>query len=272
MQITARGGGTSQSGQTIGSGLVVDCSKYLRQILDIDQENKRCIVEPGIVLDELNREIAHTGLWFPVDVSTSSRATIGGMIGNNSCGTRSLRYGIMRDNVESLDTILASGVKVHFGQLHQSADRPNESSQANSLIRDLLELGIREAEHIEKIYPDVSRRVGGYNLDALLPEDDPVNLAALLTGSEGTLAITHRAALKLSPRPLKPSTGYLSFSDISYCHGSCAAYCKIRSGSCRNRRSDDDRSCAKHSVIPDDHKFVRQRTTGSTFACRIQRR
>src|SRR3972149_2455951 len=107
--VLARGGGTSQSGQTVGDSLVVDCSKYLTRIVELDVKHARCAVEPGIVLDDLNRQLKPHGLWFPVDISTSSRATIGGMAGNNSCGGRSLRYGIMRGNVFSIDAGLAHG-------------------------------------------------------------------------------------------------------------------------------------------------------------------
>ena len=97
--VLPRGGGTSQAGQTVGESLVVDCSKYLTRILDLDVKHRRVTVEPGIVLDELNRQLKAHGLWFPVDISTSSRATIGGMAGNNSCGGRSMRYGTMRDTI-----------------------------------------------------------------------------------------------------------------------------------------------------------------------------
>src|SRR4029453_14631204 len=115
--VLARGAGTSQCGQTINDALVIDCSKHLDHILDFDWKNRRCVVEPGIVLDDLNRQLKPHGLWFPVDVSTASRATIGGMAGNNSCGARSLRYGTMRDNVISLDAVLADGTPLHFGPL-----------------------------------------------------------------------------------------------------------------------------------------------------------
>src|SRR5712671_5847284 len=113
--VTARGGGTSQCGQTINTTLVVDCSKHLNRLLEVDAANRRCVVEPGIVLDELNRRLKPTGLWFPVDISTASRATIGGMVGNNSCGARSLRYGNTRENVISVDAVLADGATAHFG-------------------------------------------------------------------------------------------------------------------------------------------------------------
>ena len=119
--ILPRGGGTSQSGQTVNEALVVDCSKRLNAILSLDTQARRCKVEPGIVLDELNRRLKPHGLWFPVDVSTASRATIGGMAGNNSCGGRSLRYGTMRDNVLSIDAVLADGSR---GAFRPRAGRP----------------------------------------------------------------------------------------------------------------------------------------------------
>ncbi|PCI05676.1 MAG: FAD-binding oxidoreductase [Hyphomicrobiales bacterium] len=195
--VLPRGGGTSQCGQTVNHALVVDNSKYLNRILELDVENRRCVVEPGIVLDELNRALKPHGLWFPVDVSTASRATIGGMSANNSCGGRSIRYGIMRDNVHSIEAILAGGEKMRFGSLH-----PNELSDdmiGYDLISDLLALGADNAEEIIKRFPKVLRRVGGYNIDALMPSNDLNNLSNLLVGSEGTLAYSTAIELKLSP-------------------------------------------------------------------------
>jgi FAD/FMN-containing dehydrogenase len=192
-----RGGATSQSGQTVGRALVIDFSKHLNRLVEINEIDGTCIVEPGIVLDELNRQLRQSGLWFPVDVSTSSRATIGGMAGNNSCGTRSIRYGIMRDNLIAIDAILADGSEARFGEvghnlapsgLPPAPPRKGEGDPA-ALFRDMLALGRREAEHIAHAFPEVSRRVGGYLIDALVPGGKPVNLATLLCGSEGTLAI-----------------------------------------------------------------------------------
>src|SRR5215468_467100 len=165
--VTPRGGGTSQCGQTVNEGLVIDVSKHLNRILSLDVENRTCVVEPGIVLDDLNRQLKRHGLWFPVDVSTASRATIGGMAGNNSCGGRSLRYGTMRDNTRAIDAALADGE--------------------------------REAAEIADKFPKVQRRVGGYNLDALVPRNAANNMAHLLVGSEGTLAFTTQVELKLWP-------------------------------------------------------------------------
>ena len=186
--VTPRGGGTSQCGQTVNDALVVDCSKHLTRILELDVANRRCVVEPGIVLDELNRQLRPHGLWFPVDVSTASRATIGGMAGNNSCGGRSLRYGTMRDNVMSIDAVLADGTPAHFGPV--SADLRLPADAARAARRDLLRIGAREADEVAARFPKVQRRVGGYNLDALVPEPSGNNLAHILVGSEGTLAFS----------------------------------------------------------------------------------
>lgn len=196
--VTPRGGGTSQCGQTVNNGIVVDVSKYLNKLISLDIEKRTCVVEPGIVLDDLNRQLKKHGLWFPVDVSTASRATIGGMAGNNSCGGRSLRYGTMRDNTISMDAALADGTLLHFGEVPRDMAWQNIEQPGRDLFRDMLALGEREAGEIAARFPHVQRRVGGYNLDALTPQ--PVNnMAHLLVGSEGTLAFTTRVELKLWP-------------------------------------------------------------------------
>src|SRR5437588_12320728 len=145
VSVTARGGGTSQSGQTVNSTLVIDCSKYLDKLIEVDAAERRCMVEPGIVLDELNRRPKPTGLWFPVDISTASRATIGGMVGNNSCGARSLRYGNTRENVLSVGAVLADGAAAHFGPAAPDLSGLPGNSPLRPLACDLLALGAREA-------------------------------------------------------------------------------------------------------------------------------
>jgi FAD/FMN-containing dehydrogenase/Fe-S oxidoreductase len=197
--VTPRGGGTSQCGQTVNDGIVIDFSKHLNRILSLDVENRTCVVEPGIVLDDLNRQLKPHGLWFPVDVSTASRATIGGMAGNNSCGGRSLRYGTMRDNTLSLDAALADGKLLHFGEVPRDLAQLNSGDAGFELFRDMLALGAREAVEIADKFPQVQRRVGGYNLDALVPRNAANNMAHLLVGSEGTLAFTTQVELKLWP-------------------------------------------------------------------------
>ena len=192
--VLPRGGGTSQCGQTVNQALVLDNTPYFNGLLELDVENRRCVVRPGMVLDELNRILKPHGLWFPVDVSTASRATIGGMAGNNSCGGKSIRYGMMRDNVLSIDALLADGSRHQFG-----AGRTDQNAAYAALSRDLLALGRREAAEIAARFPKVMRRVGGYNIDALVPDAAPQNLAHLLVGSEGTLAYSTAIELKLSP-------------------------------------------------------------------------
>jgi FAD/FMN-containing dehydrogenase/Fe-S oxidoreductase len=207
VSVLPRGGGTSQCGQAVNESLVVDCSRHLTRILEIDPSDRRCVVEPGIVLDELNRKLKPHGLWFPVDVSTASRATLGGMAGNNSCGGRSLRYGTTRDNVLSIDAVLADGTPAHFGPVGEIP----ESSPLRPLAADLLALGAREASEIEARFPKVQRRVGGYNLDTLVPGRNDANLAHILVGSEGTLAFSTRLELKLWPVLGKRAVGACHF-------------------------------------------------------------
>jgi FAD/FMN-containing dehydrogenase/Fe-S oxidoreductase len=199
VSVLPRGGGSSQCGQTVNESLVIDCSRHLRRIIELDAAGRRCVVEPGIVLDDLNRTLKPHGLWFPIDVSTSSRATIGGMAANNSCGGRSLRYGTMRDNVMSIDAILADGSKAHFGPTAPDLSDVPTSSPLRRHGRDLMRIGLREAEEIEARFPKVQRRVGGYNLDAVVPGRNDLNLAHILVGSEGTLAFSTAVELKLWP-------------------------------------------------------------------------
>jgi len=209
--VLPRGGGTSQCGQTVGPSLVVDCSKYLNRILDLDVAGRRVAVEPGIVLDDLNRQLKKHGLWYPVDISTASRATIGGMAGNNSCGGRSLRYGTMRDNVVAIDAILANGTKAHFGRIGRAEDAPEA---IRPLARDLLAIGAREQDEIAARFPKVQRRVGGYNLDALTPGKNDINLAHVLVGGEGTLAFSTRIELQLSPLLGRRAVGACHFGSF----------------------------------------------------------
>ncbi|MGO1117851.1 FAD-binding and (Fe-S)-binding domain-containing protein [Rhodovibrionaceae bacterium A322] len=209
--LLARGGGTSQCGQTVGEAVVMDVTKHLNKVLDFDPDERTVWVEPGIVLDHLNAFLRPHGLWFPVDVSTASRATIGGMAGNNSCGARSLHYGVMRDNVLEIEALLADGSEMTFGELPPDLDDAGFSKEHRALVDQLLALGIREAEEIDRRFPKLMRRVGGYNIDALVPSNRPINLAHLLVGSEGTLAYSKRIKLKLSPLPEHKVLGICHF-------------------------------------------------------------
>ncbi|MBS0560678.1 MAG: FAD-binding protein [Proteobacteria bacterium] len=202
--VLPRGGGTSQCGQTVNRALVIDTSKFLRRILHIDPDARTALVEPGLVLGHLNAALAPHKLFFPVDPSTHARCTIGGMAGNNSCGAKSIRYGLMADNVTAIDAILADGSRHRFGAVPDNLGADTPPAIAD-LIQRLRALGAREAEEIAARFPRQLRRVGGYNIDALTPAARAAgreNLARLLVGSEGTLA--YSAAIELKLWPVKP--------------------------------------------------------------------
>ncbi|MSO94107.1 MAG: FAD-binding oxidoreductase [Rhodospirillales bacterium] len=220
--VLPRGAGTSQCGQAVGAAIVVDVSRHLDRVLDFDSGSRTARVEPGIVLDRLNAWLKPHGLWFPVDVSTASRATIGGMAGNNSCGSRSLRYGTMRDNVAAIEAVLMDGTAMRFAGVPDDAALQGRPQRERALTQRLLALGAREAAEISSQFPAVMRRVGGYNIDALVPDNGvplsgrlrklPVpNLAHLLIGSEGTLAFSTAIELKLSPLPTHKVVGICHF-------------------------------------------------------------
>ncbi len=202
--ILPRGGGTSQCGQTVNRALVIDCSKYLRRVLHIDADARIALVEPGLVLGHLNNALRAHKLFFPVDPSTHARCTIGGMAGNNSCGSKSIRYGLMADNVTAIEAILADGTRHRFGPVPDNLGHGVPAHVAD-LIQRLRALGTAEAEEIAARFPKQLRRVGGYNIDSLTPaarEAGRANLARLLVGSEGTLAFS--AAIELTLQPIKP--------------------------------------------------------------------
>ena len=221
--ILPRGAGSSQCGQTVGAALVIDCSKYLRGVIEVDAANRLAIVEPGVVLDTLNATLKPHGLWFPVDVSTSAQATLGGMAGNNSCGSRSIRYGNMVHNVAGIDAVLADGTHAHCTtvQIDARGDIAGASGSGrwNELVRAVHAIARREDGEIRDKWPKLLRRVGGYNLDLFDPQDPrrydqppgTANLAHLLVGSEGTLAYTRRLHLKLSPLPSSRVLGVVNF-------------------------------------------------------------
>jgi FAD/FMN-containing dehydrogenase/Fe-S oxidoreductase len=200
--VLPRGAGTSQCGQTVGAALVIDDSKHVNRVLEVDVAARRAVVEPGVVLDTLNAQLRPSGLWYPIDVSTSAQATLGGMAGNNSCGSRSLAYGNMVDRVEAIDAWLPDGTRGRFDA--QPCD-PRVAQIAAS-ARALFE---RERDEIAARFPRVARRVAGYNLDRLAPAQ--FNLAKLLVGSEGTLAWFEKIHLALAPLPKHKALGVAHF-------------------------------------------------------------
>ncbi len=202
--VIARGGGTSQNGQPIGAGLILDCSRTFNDITAYDPQAQTVTVEPGIVLEHLNARLKADGLFFPVEPSTASRCTIGGMTGNNSCGARSLRYGKMVDNVLAVSALTSGGETFRADMTGVTGH-----DHAVRLASEMIALAHREKDEIERMFPKVQRRVGGYNLDALLHEKP--NLAHLLVGSEGTLAVTTGVTLKLSTIPTHRAMGVCHF-------------------------------------------------------------
>ena len=210
--IVARGGGTSQCGQTVGAGLVIDYSKYLRNIVSLDLAARQVTVQPGMVLDHLNAALKQHGLWYPVDVSTSAQATLGGMAGNNSCGSRSLAYGNMVHNVVGMNVLTAAGSTLQLGAFASST---GAELALGEYVRGLA-AGV--SSEIAAHWPRVMRRVAGYNLDVFLPvserpytADGSVNLAQLLVGAEGTLGLTTALTLKLSDLPRAKVLGVVNF-------------------------------------------------------------
>ena len=204
--VLPRGSGTSQNGQAIGEALLIDTTRHLNQIVGFDKENQTACVQPGLVLDHLNRHLKPHGLFYPVDVSTANRATLGGMTGNNSCGARSIRYGNMVHNVRSVEALLADGSKAHFRKLNGDTGSGNVPHE---LANQLLRLGKRESEEIMSRFPKLLRRVGGYNIDELTKEDP--NFGSLLVGSEGTLGFFQKIHLQLQPIPPQKVLGICHF-------------------------------------------------------------
>ena len=203
-----RGAGTSQCGQTVGEALVIDASKFLREVRSFQPPARTISVDPGIVLDEMNRFLKPHGLFFPVDVSTSSRATIGGMAGNNSVGARSLHYGHMVDNVIGIQAVLADGEVLDCRP--QGTAPPDTGNGRLDLLTDRMRrLHARNADEIERRFPKVRRNVAGYNINRLGRDD--LNLADLLVGSEGTLAWFQEIELALQPIPSHKVLGICHF-------------------------------------------------------------
>ena len=214
--ITMRGGGTSQAGQAIGAGIVVDTSKYFNKLIAVDPGVRRARVEPGIVLDELNTALAPHRLRFAPDISTASRATLGGMISNNSAGARSVLYGKTIDHVLELQVLLADGT---FAWFRPVAEAEFEQLAAGSTLesrcyREVRKLARDSAPEIAQRYPKVLRRVGGYNLDEFAGDHQPFNLAKLIVGSEGTLGIVVEATLNLVPLPAAKAVLVVQFDDL----------------------------------------------------------
>ena len=211
--VTMRGGGTAQGGQSIGDGLQIDTSKYYNRVLEINAEERWVRVQPGIVLDELNAQLAHLGMRFAPDISTASRATVGGMMGNNSCGARSVIFGKTIDHVMEQVVALSDGSIAHFRDIPRGAV-PTGGTLEAQCYSTVLRLAEEHREEIDRRYPKILRRVGGYNLDEFVNPGAPVNLAKIMVGSEGTLGVVLEAKLRLVALPKAKAVMVIGFHDL----------------------------------------------------------
>lgn len=228
--LTMRGGATSQAGQAIGEGLQVDTSKYFNQILELNVAARWVRVQPGIILDELNGQLKQHGLRFAPDISTASRATIGGMIANNSSGARSVLYGKTIDHVLEQEVVLSDGSVVHLRALDRqelAIASQGESLEAQC-YRTVQRVASDCADEVKLRYPKVLRRVGGYNIDEFIDPDAPFNLAKMMVGSEGTLGVLLEAKLNLVPLPKAKAVLVVQFNDTLDALGATSTILKHR--------------------------------------------
>lgn len=212
--VVPRGGGTSLAGQSIGAAVVLDFSKYMDRIVRLDPAGPWAVVQPGVVQDELNRAAQPHGLRLGPDTSTSNRATLGGMIGNNSCGSRSVVYGKTMDHLLELRVLLWDGMEMTLRSWDPATYREKleDPGREGHIYRGLQDLVSRHAQEIRRRFPNLLRRVSGYNLDRLL--HNPQDLTQLIAGSEGTLAVVVEARVKLVPRPHRTALAILHFPDV----------------------------------------------------------
>jgi len=214
--VLPRGGGTSLAGQGVNHAVVLDFTPRMGNVLEIDREESSARVQPGVVLAELNRAAARQGLQYAIDPSTANRATIGGGIGNNSCGAHSVIYGKTLDQVLDLDVVLADGTKTRLHSLDGSGlaaklDLPGLEGQ---IYRELRRIGEEQRDEVERRFPQLMRRVSGYNLNEFLRPDGPMDVARMVVGSEGTLAVVTEARVKLVPVPKVKALAAVHFRTV----------------------------------------------------------
>ena len=213
--VLSRGGGTSLAGQCTNAAVVLDWSKYCHRVVSVDPHARTCIVEPGIVLDALNQQLAVHGLRYGPEPATHPNCTLGGMIGNNSCGATAQRTGKVVDNIARLEVLLYDGTRFWCGETTDDEYKAIErhGNRQASVYRQLRRLRDRYADEIRHRYPDIPRRVSGYNLDSLLPEKH-FDVAGTLVGSESTLVTVLHAELELVPVLPERALVVLGFPDI----------------------------------------------------------
>jgi len=213
--VLPRAGGTSLAGQTVNHAIVTDFSKYLNQIIEVNKEEQWARVQPGIVLDDLNRQLIPYGLMYAPDPTTSSRACVGGGVGNNTCGAHSVIYGKTLDHIKELDVILSDGTQTHFQTLdaRELEAKLNGIGLESDIYRGVRRLAQENVAEINARYPNIMRRVSGYNLDQFLV-DDNFNMTKMIVGSEGTLCVVTEVKINLVPRPTMTALSVVHFEDI----------------------------------------------------------
>ena len=213
--VLPRGGGTSLAGQAVGHAVVIDFSNHMRNVLEVNAEEGWARVQPGIILDELNQQLAPTGLHFAPDPSTSNRGNVGGALGNNSCGAHSIIWGKTSDNVLDLHVVLSDGSKASLGALtgEQLESKMRADGLEGEIYRRLVAIGEANRDEVMARYPKILRRVGGYNLDELAT-DNGFDMARFVIGSEGTLLTVTEAKLRIVPRPKLKALAVLHFREL----------------------------------------------------------
>ncbi|MEX2599613.1 MAG: FAD-binding and (Fe-S)-binding domain-containing protein, partial [Dehalococcoidia bacterium] len=213
--VLPRGGGTGLAGQTCNHAIVIDFSKYMRNVLEVSPEEHWARVQPGIVNNHLSRQVAQYGLMYGPDPVTSARATVGGGIGNNSCGAHSVIYGKTLDHILETDVILSDGSRTHFGPMTGEAleDKFDAGTLEGTIYREVRRLAHEHKDEIARRYPKILRRVMGYNLDDFTG-DSPMNLSRIAVGSEGTLVAVTEAKVNLVPVPKFKGMGVIHFNNL----------------------------------------------------------
>ena len=217
--VLPRSGGTSLAGQTVNHAIVLDFSKYLNNVLEVNAEEQWARVQPGIILDQLTRQVSSHGLQYAPDPTTANRACVGGGIGNNTCGAHSVIYGKTLDHIRELDVILSDGSTAHLGELTPAEleSRLSATGLEGEIYRGVLRIAREQKDEIDRTYAKIQRRVSGYNLDEFILGDGhghPINLARMVVGSEGTLCVVTEAKVNLVPRPTMTSLSILHFRTI----------------------------------------------------------
>ena len=217
--VLPRAGGTSLAGQTVNHAIVLDFSKYLNNVLEVNAEEGWARVQPGIILEQLTKQVANHGLQYAPDPTTANRACVGGGIGNNTCGAHSVIYGKTLDHINELDVILSDGSRAHFAPLTASEleGRLSGGGLEGDIYRGVMRIAADQQEEIDRTYAKIQRRVSGYNLDEFVPQaglTGPVNLARMVVGSEGTLCVVTEAKVNLVARPTMTSLSVLHFRSV----------------------------------------------------------